>query len=44
VASRHAADFRKIKTVTVDERFGGWRNTQKVHFAEGGIFDSLYSP
>ncbi|MFO1429807.1 MAG: sulfate ABC transporter substrate-binding protein [Candidatus Competibacteraceae bacterium] len=43
VANHHAADFKKIKTVTVDERFGGWRNVQKVHFAEGGIFDSFYS-
>jgi len=27
----------------VDELFGGWRNAQKVHFAEGGFFDSLYA-
>ena len=43
VASRHVADFKKIKLFTVDELFGGWRNAQKVHFAEGGVFDSFYA-
>jgi sulfate transport system substrate-binding protein len=26
----------------VDEVAGGWPRAQKVHFADGGIFDQIY--
>jgi len=26
------------------DAFGGWRETQKKHFADGGIFDQIYQP
>ena len=35
------ARFPKLKLVTVDGTFGGWANAQKVHFADGGVFDSI---
>ena len=38
------AKFPKLKLYTVDEAFGGWRKAQKTHFADGGIFDSIYQP
>jgi len=39
------ARFPEVKTVTIDDEiFGGWANAQKVHFADGGLFDQIYSP
>jgi sulfate/thiosulfate-binding protein len=36
--------FVKTRLVTVDKVFGGWRNAQKVHFSDGGVFDQIYVP
>ncbi|CAB3810348.1 Sulfate-binding protein [Paraburkholderia ultramafica] len=36
--------FPKLKLYTVDDSFGGWANAQKTHFADGGVFDSIYQP
>jgi sulfate transport system substrate-binding protein len=44
VAARYAGTFTKVKLVTIDEIFGGWRKAQKTHFADGGIFDRIYAP
>jgi sulfate transport system substrate-binding protein len=41
VLDRHAATFPKLETFTIDEMFGGWRNAQKIHFDDGGIFDQI---
>ena len=43
VAARHASRFPKVDLFTVDEVFGGWAKAQQVHFADGGIFDRIYS-
>ena len=29
---------------TLADTFGDWRTTQKKFFADGGIFDSIYTP
>jgi sulfate/thiosulfate-binding protein len=44
VAAKYARQFSKTKLVTVDKVFGGWRNAQKVHFSDGGVFDQIYAP
>jgi sulfate transport system substrate-binding protein len=44
VADANADRFPKLKLFTVDEVFGNWAQAQKTHFAEGGVFDQLYSP
>jgi len=44
VAARHAGDFPQLATVTVREGFGGWARAQRVHFADGGVFDQIYEP
>ena len=31
------------KTCTIDQVAGGWHKAQKIHFADGGIFDQIYS-
>ncbi len=36
--------FPKLKLYTVDDTFGGWANAQRTHFADGGVFDSIYQP
>lgn len=44
VAEKYAKQFPQITLFTIDEAFGGWANAQKVHFADGGIFDQIYKP
>lgn len=38
------AKFPKLKLYSVDGEFGGWQSAQKTHFADGGVFDSIYQP
>jgi sulfate transport system substrate-binding protein len=42
VAARYAKQFPKMNLVTIAD-FGGWAAAQKKHFADGGLFDKLYS-
>jgi sulfate transport system substrate-binding protein len=44
VAATYASRFPDIELVTVDGAFGGWQKAQAVHFADGGVFDEIYSP
>lgn len=44
VAAKYAKRFVKTKLITVDKVFGGWRNAQKIHFSDGGVFDQIYVP
>jgi sulfate/thiosulfate transport system substrate-binding protein len=41
VAKRHVATFPPLKMFTVEEIFGSWKQAQKTHFDEGGIFDQI---
>jgi sulfate/thiosulfate transport system substrate-binding protein len=43
VAARHKAEFPDIPLVTIGE-FGGWAKAQTTHFADGGVFDQIYTP
>lgn len=43
VAARFASQFPKLELVTIDGAFGGWRQATKIHFADGGTFDQIYS-
>ncbi len=44
IAAKYAQVFPKIELVTIDQEFGGWQKTQKTHFNDGGIFDTIYKP
>jgi sulfate/thiosulfate transport system substrate-binding protein len=44
VPQQYTRIFPKLKLYTVDDTFGGWANAQKVHFADGGVFDKIYEP
>lgn len=39
-----AKRFPNLELVTIDRVFGGWQKAQKTHFADGGVFDSIYVP
>jgi len=43
IAAKYASQFPKVKLFTLKDVFGDWRATQKKHFADGGVFDQLYS-
>jgi sulfate/thiosulfate-binding protein len=44
VARKYAGTFPKVNLITIDGVFGGWQKAQKTHFADGGVFDLIYSP
>ena len=33
-----------MKLFTLAQVAGDWSNAQKVHFADGGVFDQIYAP
>lgn len=43
IAAKHKADFKQVDLFTIDDVFGGWAKAQKTHFADGGIFDQIYT-
>ena len=43
VAAKYEKTFPKLNLVTIQD-FGGWATAQKVHFADGGVFDQIYAP
>lgn len=43
-AKKYAAQFPKVKLLTIDEVAGGWTKAQKTHFADGGFFDQIFQP
>jgi sulfate/thiosulfate transport system substrate-binding protein len=42
-AADDLARFPKIELFGID-RFGGWKEAQATHFADGGVFDQIYKP
>ncbi len=43
VAAKHKDEFKQLDLFTIDEIFGGWAKAQKTHFADGGLFDQIYT-
>ncbi len=37
------ARFPEVNLIKIDDVFGGWREAQSKHFADGGVFDEIYS-
>ena len=44
VLNKYADRFKPLTLFTVDDIAGGWASAQKVHFADGGVFDQIYQP
>lgn len=40
--AKYADRFKPLPLLSVEEIAGSWAQAQKVHFADGGIFDQLY--
>ncbi len=43
VAAKYSKQFPTLKLFTIDDTFGGWTKAQKTHFADGGVFDQIYT-
>lgn len=43
IAAKYEKNFPKISLFTIDDVFGGWTKAQKTHFADGGLFDKIYT-
>jgi len=41
--AKYAKNFPKLNLFTIDDVFGGWTKAQKTHFADGGVFDQIYT-
>jgi len=42
-AAKYEKQFPKVELFTIDQLFGGWDTAQKAHFADGGVFDQIYT-
>ncbi|PTQ90518.1 sulfate ABC transporter substrate-binding protein [Agitococcus lubricus] len=42
IAAKYASQFAPVKLFTIKD-FGGWSTAQQAHFADGGVFDQIYS-
>lgn len=43
VAAKYASKFPQIPLVNIRDDFGGWTNAQRTHFADGGVFDQIFT-
>ena len=41
--AKYARQLPKLNLFKIEEAFGGWEQAAKVHFADGGSFDQIYS-
>jgi sulfate/thiosulfate-binding protein len=44
ITASYTQQFPQVRLFTIDEVFGGWQKAQKMHFADGGVFDQIYRP
>ena len=43
ILAQHADQFAKLELFTVKDIIpGGWEALQRIHFADGGVFDQIY--
>jgi sulfate transport system substrate-binding protein len=42
--AKYRAKFVSVRVFSIEDVFGGWKQAQAVHFAEGGVFDQIYQP
>lgn len=41
--AKYAKQLPKLNLFTIEEAFGGWGQAARVHFADGGTFDQIYT-
>ncbi|MDO5624263.1 MAG: sulfate ABC transporter substrate-binding protein, partial [Pseudomonadota bacterium] len=42
-AAKYAERFPRLNLFTIDEAFGGWAAASRKHFADGALFDQIYT-
>lgn len=43
ILARHAEQFAKLELFSIKDIIpGGWEDAQRIHFADGGLFDQIY--
>lgn len=42
-AAKYGQRFPQVKLLTIQDQFGGWAAAHKKHFADGALFDEIYS-
>jgi len=43
VAAKYAKQFPKLELFKLEDVFGNWRDAQKTHFNDGGVFDKVFT-
>lgn len=43
ILAKHEKQLPKLSLFTIQELFGSWDKAQTTHFADGGVFDQIYS-
>lgn len=43
VAAEFKDQFKPVKLVTIEQEFGGWKAAQPKYFADGGVFDKIFT-
>ena len=41
--AKYAKQLPKLNLFKIEDAFGGWDKAAKVHFADGGVFDQIYT-
>ena len=41
--ARYAKQFPRLDLFTIEQAFGSWAQATRQHFADGGLFDQIYT-
>lgn len=44
IAAKYIKQYPQLRLFTLKDVAGDWNNAQKVHFADGALFDQIYQP
>ena len=43
ILAKYGKQFKTLSLFTIADVFGGWNKAHNTHFADGGVFDQIYS-
>lgn len=44
IAAKYVKQYPQLRLFTLKDVAGDWNNAQKIHFADGALFDQIYQP
>jgi sulfate/thiosulfate-binding protein len=44
ITAKYAKQYPQLRLFTLKDVAGDWNNAQKIHFADGALFDQIYQP